>query len=238
MIDELRGLLAEFYAIGCEHDNYAYALSDEMNALIDKTILKNFVDEYNRLSLRCNLTESEEEYVLDRMNKQRIPKWRRVWYKFFRRYPNDAAKYADSMMSGNEPYYYEAMIARIERIEQEIAASKQMCRDEPPGDGSEEEAREAGGADESAEGEAPAVDEAQGADEADGSAEPPDEGDKEPEAPAEPPEEGEGGEDWNEEWDDEEPPDEDDKEPEAPTEPDGEADGDEADEDEPTGDTE
>ena len=118
MIEALRELFAKLYAAGCEHDNYAYALSDELNAEVDKAMLKAFKNDLENLVSRCELVSKTEKYALDQM-KGRIPARPFIWYKLHR-VPNEAAKKVNEVLSKGDRAYMKGAVAQIAQIEWEI----------------------------------------------------------------------------------------------------------------------
>ncbi len=141
MIEELRALFAELYAAGCEHDNYAYALSDELNAEIDKALLKAFKNDLENLALRCDFSNKTEKYALNHM-RGHLPARHFVWKKL-RRVPNAAAKAISDVLEKGETLFAEGSAAQTARIEWAIRMAQGGVAEEPDGDLPEEEAAEA-----------------------------------------------------------------------------------------------
>ncbi len=142
MIDELRELFAKLYAVGCEHDNYAYALSDELNAEVDKAMLKAFRSDLENLISRCEIVSKTEKYALDQM-RGRIPARPFIWYKLHR-VPNAAATAIENALGKWTSGFVKGAVAQTAQIESEIRAAQSGEREEPEVEPSEtpEEAAE------------------------------------------------------------------------------------------------
>lgn len=140
MIDELRELFAKLYAAGCEHDNYAYALSDELNAEVDKALLKAFRNDLENLVSRCEIVSKTEKYAVDHM-KGYMPARRFSWKKF-RRVPNKAAEAIDDVLQKGEPFFAQGAAGQTAAIGLLIRMAQSGEREEPEGEPLEEDAAE------------------------------------------------------------------------------------------------
>ena len=141
MIEELRELFAKLYAAGCEHDNYAYALSDDLNAEVDKALLKAFKNDLEILVSRCEIVSKTEKYAVDRM-KGHIPARHFSWRKF-RRVPNEAAEAIAEVLQNGKAFFAEGAAGQTAAIEMAIRLAQGGEREEPEGEPLEEEPGEA-----------------------------------------------------------------------------------------------
>ena len=140
MIDELRELFAKLYAAGCEHDNYAYALSDELNAEVDKALLKAFRNDLENLVSRCELVSDTEKYALIHMKGHKPA--RRFSWKKFRRVPNKAAEAINDVLQKGEPFFAQGAAEQTSAIELLIRMAQSGEREEPEGEPLGEEPEE------------------------------------------------------------------------------------------------
>lgn len=140
MIDEFRELFAKLYAVGCEHDNYAYALSDKLNAEIDEAMLKAFRYDLDNLFSRCELVSETEKYALDHM-KAHKPARRFSWRKF-RRVPNEAATAINNVLQEGKAFFAKGAADQTAQIEWLIRMAQGGDREEPEGEPLGEEPEE------------------------------------------------------------------------------------------------
>lgn len=131
MIEELRELFAKLYAAGCEHDNYAYALSDALNAEVDAALLKAFKNDLGNLIARCEIVSKTEKYALEHM-RAHIPGRHFSWRKF-RFVPNAAASAISDVLEAREEFFADGAAAQTTQIELAIRLAQSGDMKEPEG---------------------------------------------------------------------------------------------------------
>jgi hypothetical protein len=128
MIERIEELNNKIYKLSSECFDNAHQemISKEQFEVIKKALYEGYLMEYERLKLDFEKEYQTKKFELEYRNRELIPRYKRKWWKWWKKYPNAAA---ESIMDEQDVKFEQYYAQRDVIIEKENAKLDEMLDD-------------------------------------------------------------------------------------------------------------